>query len=47
MATLAALESTERQWRDMLSRAGLDIIQILAYRPDFGDSIIEVVPSQR
>ena len=47
MATLAAMVRTRGQWRDMLTSAGLVVTQIFTYRPDLGDSIIEVVPSQR
>ena len=46
MASLAGMERTERQWRHLLTRAGLVITGIFSYGPDFGDSIIEAVPSQ-
>ena len=47
IATLAAMERTERQWRAVLTSVGLEVTQNLSYRPDLSDSIIEVVPSQR
>ena len=46
MATLAGMERTEGQWRRLLTRAGLVITEICSYEPEFGDSIIEAVPSQ-
>ena len=45
MATLAGMERTEGQWRHLLTRAGLVITEICSYKPEFGDSIIEAVPS--
>lgn len=47
MASLAAMERTETQWRHLLTMAGLVITEIFSYEPRFGDSIIEAVPSQR
>ena len=46
MASLAGMERTESQWRHLLTSAGLIIIGIFSYEPEFGDSIIEAVPSQ-
>ena len=46
MASLAAMERTESQWRHLLISAGLIIIGIFSYGSEFGDSIIEAVPSQ-
>ena len=45
MATLAGMERTEGQWRQLLTRAGLVVNEICLYKPEFGDSIIEAVPS--
>lgn len=45
MASLATMERTERQWRHILTRAGLVITGIFSYGPEFGDSIIEAVQS--
>ena len=47
MASLAGMERTERQWRHLLIRAGLVITGIFSYGPEFGDSIIEAVLTQR
>ena len=46
MASLAGMERTEGQWRHLLTSAGLIIIGIFSYGSEFGDSLIETVPSQ-
>ncbi|KAI1387231.1 S-adenosyl-L-methionine-dependent methyltransferase [Hypoxylon trugodes] len=40
MATLASTERTERQWDDLLDRAGLAVLQKTAYNAVTGESII-------
>ena len=44
MASLAGVERTEKQWRQLLNTAGLQIKQICTYTLGLGDSIIVAVP---
>ena len=44
MATLGAMERTEKQWYSLMDSAGLRIKSICTYNIDFRDSIIVAVP---
>ena len=44
MATLASVERTEAQWRDLLGRAGLKIWKIHMYDLETGYGVIEAAP---
>lgn len=44
MASLGAMERTEKQWHSLMDLAGLKIKSICTYTPDFRDSIIVAVP---
>lgn len=47
MTTLAAMERTRKQWDDLLSAAGLEVVQRATYLEDTADSIQVVVPKGR
>ena len=47
MTTLAAMERTRKQWDDLLSAAGLEVIQRVTYLEDTAESIQVVVPKCR
>jgi demethylsterigmatocystin 6-O-methyltransferase len=44
MASLGAIERTESEWRKLLDKAGLRIVNIYRYDPEVGSGIIEAVP---
>ena len=44
MASLAAMERTEKQWYSLIDSAGLKIKSIYTYTPELRDSIIVAVP---
>jgi demethylsterigmatocystin 6-O-methyltransferase len=44
MTTLAAMERTRKQWDDLLSAAGLEVVQRVTYLQDTAESIQVVVP---
>ena len=44
MASLAAMERTEKQWDVMLDKAGLKIIKKMVYNEDLHDTVIVAVP---
>ncbi|KAI1111264.1 hypothetical protein F5Y14DRAFT_319301 [Nemania sp. NC0429] len=46
MAALASAERTERQWDELLERAGLLILDKLCYSKTTGESAIVTVPKQ-
>ncbi|KAI0394397.1 S-adenosyl-L-methionine-dependent methyltransferase [Xylariaceae sp. FL0594] len=46
MATLASAERTERQWDELLERAGLAVLKKLCYNETTGESAIVAVPKQ-
>ena len=41
MATLGSIERTEAQWRALLARAGLEVVEIYKYDPQMGYGVIE------
>lgn len=47
MATLAAMERTERQWHALFDTAGLKIERLYAYEDSTRMSIMVVVPKDR
>lgn len=47
MTTLAAMERTRKQWDDLLSAAGLEVVQRVTYLEDTAESIQVVVPKNR
>ncbi|KAK2616016.1 hypothetical protein N8I77_002735 [Diaporthe amygdali] len=47
MTTLAAMERTRKQWDDLLSAAGLEVVQRVTYLEDTAESIQVVVPKGR
>ena len=44
MASLAAMERTEKQWIDMLDKAGLKIAKKVVYDEELHDTLMIVVP---
>jgi len=44
MTTLAAMERTRKQWDELLSAAGLEVVQRVTYLQDTAESIQVVVP---
>lgn len=44
MASLGAIERTEKQWYSLMDSAGLKIKSICTYTPELRDSIIVAVP---
>lgn len=47
MTTLAAMERTRKQWDDLFSAAGLEVVQRATYLEDSADSIQVVIPKDR
>ncbi|KAG8158549.1 hypothetical protein KVR01_011671 [Diaporthe batatas] len=47
MTTLAAMERTRKQWDNLLSAAGLEVVQRLTYLDDTAESIQVVIPKGR
>lgn len=46
MTTLAAMDRTRKQWDDLLSAAGLEVVQRITYLEDTAESIQVVVPKR-
>lgn len=47
MTTLAAMERTPKQWDDLFSAAGLEVVQRKVYLEDTAEGIQVVVPKGR
>lgn len=47
MSALAAMERSERQWRDLFEEAGLRIKEVWRYERETGDSIMVIMPMER
>lgn len=47
MTTLAAMERTRKQWDELLTAAGLEVVQRVTYLHDSAESIQVVIPKGR
>lgn len=47
MTTLVTIERTRKQWDDLLSAAGLEVVQRVTYLWDTAENIQVVVPKDR
>jgi len=44
MSAMGAKERTDEQWRALIDKAGLKIVNIVTYTPSLNDSIIMAIP---